>query len=245
MNNSSTGRKMVQSALLATLGLVMVSHADIDQVRDGSKPVFEIPLVVVEAQKSKAEKQPILEIIDEALMPGATVFRYPYPQTPPPGMVDNEHFSGKSAMQLILTPKAWSGMSACWGGGLDLSKKLRKSAIELWVKGSKCKEKQCWGPVEIGLMDDGRYSNGRQLRAYVNASNYGTVTDSTWTHMVIPVKDLSFQGSYWDDGINGKVQSIFNWESVACFTIDAADNSIPSFGLFFDKVRIIPLDAKK
>lgn len=245
MNNSSTSRGIVQSAVLATLVMAMASYADYDQVRDGTKPVFEIPLVVVEAQKSKAEKPSVLDIIDEALMPGATVFRYPYPATPPPGMVDYEHFSGKSAMQLILTPRSWSGMSVCWGGGLDLSKIRRKVAIEFWAKGSKCAEKQCWGPVEIGMMDDGHYSNGRQLRAYVNASTYGTVNDSAWTHFVIPVKDLGFLGSYWDDGINGKVQGVFNWESVACFTIDAADNSIPSFGMFFDKVRIIPLDDKK
>jgi hypothetical protein len=180
-------------------------------------------------------RRPVIEIVDEAILPGATVFRYPYPATPPPGMTDREAFAGRSSMQLVLTPKSWSGMSVCWGGGRDLSKIRSKGAIEFWVKGGQ----EGWGPYEVGLSDDGKHSNGRQQGAYVSAMTYGNVTKDGWTHIVIPLKDLGFEGSYWDDGLNAKVQNLFNWSAVTCFNINNSDNSIPNFNLYFDKVRII------
>ncbi|MCK9181788.1 MAG: carbohydrate-binding protein [Fibrobacteraceae bacterium] len=142
-------------------------------------------------------------------------------------------FKSKSALDIALDPKDYSGASIClYNEFFNLKPFLLNSTLEFDIKGKVGGEQ-----LLVGLLDE-EVSDGKKTQVKLSMNKYGQVTN-TWTHVKIPLADFPDRGLYWDQEKKTELPSRIDWDKIAevRFSIDKGVN--PSFEVFIDNIEIV------
>lgn len=118
--------------------------------------------------------------------------------------------SSDSVMALYFDNSDYSGINLNIGRPVDM-KSLRENSggIAFWAKFGKGADK-----VLIGLQDD--ESDQKQVATMLNLSDYaqGNKFDTGWTYFMIPLREFSSEGSFWDMETASSVPDQMDWSKV-------------------------------
>jgi len=131
----------------------------------------------------------------------------------------------------------YSGVGIEWGKNTDYTA-LRNSGggIAFWAKAVP-------GVTEvfIGLTDN--KGDGKNVSSSVLLSDFGKI-DTAWQYFMIPLKEFSDDGSFWDENTNGNKFGTMDWSKIVGMQVTSNKyvNRIPvedPIKVFFSRISLI------
>jgi len=142
-----------------------------------------------------------------------------------------------NVLAFYLDNTEYSGVEVFWGRTIDISR-LRNSGggLGFWAKAVP-------GVTDIfvGLTDDA--SDGKSVGSTVLLSDFGKL-DTVWTYFMIPLKEFSDDGTFWDENTNSSKPGAMDWTKIIgmSITTNKYENRIPiedPIKLFMSRVSLI------
>jgi hypothetical protein len=125
-------------------------------------------------------------------------------------------------LAIYLDNAEYSGVEFNWGKNTDMSAARKNSGgIGFWVKSVPGVNQ-----VFIGLSDN--KGDGKNVGTTLLLNDFGTL-DTNWNYFMIPLKEFSEDGSYYDEATGGSKPGIMDWSKIVglSITTDKYVNRIP------------------
>jgi hypothetical protein len=140
-------------------------------------------------------------------------------------------------LAVYLDNAEYSGVEFNWGKNTDMSA-ARKSngGIGFWAKSVPGVNQ-----VFIGLSDN--KGDGKNVGTTLLLNDFGTL-DTNWNYFMIPLKEFSDDGSYYDEATGGSKPGIMDWSKIVglAITTDKYVNRIPvedPIKVFLSRIALI------
>jgi hypothetical protein len=146
--------------------------------------------------------------------------------------VNNPH-----VLAVYLDNAEYSGIEFNWGKNTDVSAARKNNGgIGFWAKAVPGVTQ-----VFLGLTDN--KGDGMNVGTNVLMNDFGTL-DTNWNYFMIPLKEFSEDGGYWDENTNSTKSGIMDWSKIIgmSITTDRYVNRIPvedPIKVFFSRVALI------
>ena len=117
-----------------------------------------------------------------------------------------------NVLAFYLDGVEFSGVTFNWGRNIDF-RNLRNNSggIAFWAKAV-----QGVTQVFIGLNDN--KGDGKSVGTTVNLNDFGNL-DTGWNYFMIPIKEFSDDGSFWDEATNSSKPGVVDWSRINSFSI--------------------------
>ncbi len=142
-----------------------------------------------------------------------------------------------AVLAMYMDNTDYSGVNINFGTIKDLSAAHKtKAGLAFWAKFGK-DVKQGF----VGILDDN--SDKKMVQTNVVLSDYARL-DTDWQYFMIPLKDFSSQGNFWDEDKKMEVSGEVEWDKIIeiCFTSDKYGNRLEDgvpVAIYVDDITII------
>jgi hypothetical protein len=142
-----------------------------------------------------------------------------------------------AVLAMYMDNTDYSGVNINFGKSIDLSQAYKtKAGLAFWAKFGR-DVKQAF----VGLLDD--ESDKKKVQTNVVLGDYATL-DTNWHYFMIPLKDFSSQGNWWDEDKKMEVPGEVEWDKIIeiCFSSDKYGNRLEDgvpVAIYVDNITII------
>ena len=117
-----------------------------------------------------------------------------------------------NVLGFYLDGTEFSGVTFDWGRNVDM-RELRENSggIAFWAQAVP-------GVTQVFLGLNDNKGDGKSVGTTVNLNDFGTL-DTNWNYFMIPIKEFSTDGSFWDQSTNSVAPGIVDWSRIASMSI--------------------------
>ncbi|MDR0305051.1 MAG: hypothetical protein LBH98_09855 [Chitinispirillales bacterium] len=140
-------------------------------------------------------------------------------------------------MAVYLDNADYSGVDFNWGKNTDMSlPRNNNGGIGFWAKSVP-------GVIQVFLGLTDNKGDGKNVGTSVLMNDFGKL-DTNWNYFMIPLKEFSDDGEYWDENTNGTKHGIIDWSKIIgmSITTDKYVNRIAvedPIKVFFSRIALI------
>lgn len=142
-----------------------------------------------------------------------------------------------AVLAMYMDNTDYSGVNINFGKKIDLSGAHKtKAGLAFWAKFGKDVQL-----AFIGLLDD--ESDKKKVQTNIVLGDYAKL-DTNWQYFMIPLKDFSSQGNWWDEDKKVEVPGEVEWDKIVeiCFSSDKYGNRLEDgvpVAIYVDDITII------